>query len=41
MSPMEKSAAIARELGIDADEIARRKHFLEFGKIDAELLKRL
>ena len=41
MSPIEKSAAIARELGIDADEIARRKHFLEFGKIDAELLKRL
>jgi diguanylate cyclase (GGDEF)-like protein/PAS domain S-box-containing protein len=41
MSPIEKSAAVARELGIDAEEIARRKHFLEFGEIDAELLKRL
>lgn len=41
MSPTEKSAVIARELGIDAEEIARRKHFLEFDEIDVELLKRL
>lgn len=41
MNAFDKSAIVARELGIDSDEIANRKHFLEFGDLDAELLKGL
>jgi diguanylate cyclase (GGDEF)-like protein/PAS domain S-box-containing protein len=41
MSPSEKSAMVARELGIDAEEIARRKSFLQLDKSDVELLKSL
>ena len=37
MNAFDKSAIVARELGIDSDEIANRKHFLEFGDLDAEL----
>ncbi len=37
----EAAAALARELGIDAQEIARRKEFLEFDEIDTRLLTEL
>lgn len=41
MNAFDKSAIVARELGIDSNEIANRKHFFEFGDLDAELLKGL
>ncbi|RJQ45854.1 MAG: EAL domain-containing protein [Gammaproteobacteria bacterium] len=39
--PDEAVAALARETGIDAQEIARRKAFLEFGETDVKLLTEL